>query len=1244
MGPVPRAWALLLLVVLVGSAVPSVSTQGLPTAELSRAPSGGSPLVAGSVPAGPTPLDAVLSIVVSASPTTAMPKALVTFTLSIQNSGTASSPKAWVNDTLPVPLVYVSDGASSAGATGAYPSFVFSNLSVGVHTFSLTARVPIGTAPGTVVTDIASLVYTTQGGPLVVAPSGQASVTIGLAWKQLHLRSILGLSTSLSPDAPTTPTETAVLLTPGGTPINFDLSPSFARDFRVVNLTAVLYLVPTSGNSVAEVLNLTVTDWNGAGGAIVASSRVQVTMAASLGYVPVTFFFPAVNHLFRSGNLTRLTVALLANSAVSANLATHSSRSDSQLDALTPTYVSVDRIDLTDAKGIAGPLSPKDSLVIKATISDPFGASEVADARLNVTAPSGGANIANASMGSPISSGGATATYQTMIPALLANGTYLVEVDGIETNGVVDAAINSTVVQAPGFAFTKTANVAQAKRGDAFTYTLFYNNTGTGPAGRVWVNDTLPAQLTFQSSTPNPNSVAGGTYGWAFTNVAVGPHRIDISVRVSSSVSGVAYIPNTATLAFSDAKGYMWPAKTSTAYVVTNGPVLSLSASSLPANWVHSNETVVDTITIVNTGDAANRLWVNATLPTGLAYLSDTAASLGGTKSTSGNRVLFNFTNMPSGTSTPIRWSFNMTVNASKGLSRGALLLTPIAANYSSTSDLLMPEKRASIGLTVAAPWVPSGILRFASAVVVPGVSLTLYANFTNAGNEAASFGWLNLTLDPNLTFIDATPIASSSAGNNVTLNLSNVAVGAIAVPVRMRADWGVMDRQSLSVAGTLDYKDGRGNRMPEIVFASGVTVIAVPDLRIAATPTSTSVEAGGSVTFTVTTSNTGSGIASVAWLNSTLPPGLRYVSDTLGGNLTVLGAGYNWTWANVLPGARRGGITFLANPAVSDRSSANLTFDYGGYDAGGNLQRDAQTTIQTLFVAPAIQLRLSADKDTSLAGGYVWYTVTLRNGGSTTAHVVWVNDTIDPRLQVITYESDVPARGTSDLNWTFTDMLPGQNETIRVYVRVADGVPAKSELAEAVQVTYTNSVGAVLGYPRASITTQVSADWTVLFYIVIGGGGAGVLAVFFVYRRYKVQIEDIFLIYRDGILISHLSRSIVQHKDEDQLSGMLTAVQDFVRDAFRYGEHRELHQLEFGDYRILIEQGKFVYLAVVYEGKDSALIRRKVRTALDSVEKFYGGILAKWDGDMETVAGSREILRTSLLRRFEARPRPPAP
>lgn len=112
-------------------------------------------------------------------------------------------------------------------------------------------------------------------------------------------------------------------------------------------------------------------------------------------------------------------------------------------------------------------------------------------------------------------------------------------------------------------------------------------------------------------------------------------------------------------------------------------------------------------------------------------------------------------------------------------------------------------------------------------------------------------------------------------------------------------------------------------------------------------------------------------------------------------------------------------------------------------------------------------------------------------------------------------------------------------------------------------------------------------------------------------------SVEHIFLIHKDtGILLKHLVPEGNEQSEMGEVSGMLTAIQDFVRDSFSDGKG-DLEEVAHGDLRILLENGQFAYLAVVLSGIEPKGYNNLINEVIHEVNIQYESELKKFDGNM---------------------------
>jgi len=166
---------------------------------------------------------------------------------------------------------------------------------------------------------------------------------------------------------------------------------------------------------------------------------------------------------------------------------------------------------------------------------------------------------------------------------------------------------------------TKTVDNAAPLVGSNVTFTLTATNRGPETATSVTVNDTLPAGLTYVSSTPS-GAYNSTTHVWTVGTLTSGASA---ALSISATVTQAGAITNTATV--TGAQTDSVPANnTAQVSFVASGADLSITKTVDNATpLVGSNVTF--TLTVRNSGTAnASSITVADTLPAGLTYVSST--------------------------------------------------------------------------------------------------------------------------------------------------------------------------------------------------------------------------------------------------------------------------------------------------------------------------------------------------------------------------------------------------------------------------------------------------------------------------------------------------------------------------------------------------------------------------------------------------------------------------------------------
>jgi uncharacterized repeat protein (TIGR01451 family) len=570
---------------------------------------------------------------------------------------------------------------------------------------------------------------------------------------------------------------------------------------------------------------------------------------------------------------------------------------------------------------------------------------------------------------------------------------------------------------------TKSVAAPPLVAGSDATYTITVTNNGPSDASGVTLTDPLP----FPGSNPTDLSPTQGTCSLNSDTAtcdlgSLGPGTtatVAVLVHVPPDATGSATNTATATSLTPDPNSADNTATTTDP--ITSAADVQIvktpSASSMAAGGV-----VDYTLTVTNAGPStAANVNVTDAITNGFTVVvanTSPACTLAGSTLTCPVGAL-----EPGGTT-----SFVVELNADAALAPGDYANTATATTTTTDPDTANNGSTATVTVTRIADL--STVKNADTNLPAAGTTFTYTLSAINAGPSDAASVVVTDTLPSVLTFVTS-PDGCTAAGQTVTCAAPVLAAGSradfrVSVALSPSTPPGPLTNTATTTAAVSD-PDTTNN-----IATSTVTVQLSADLSIGKTITSGAVVAGQLVSYAITIANQGpSDGAGVAVVDS-LPGAAFVTSDAPGGACDVASDGTVTCPVGAVP--------------MGTATTFNIVFMVDA-NASGTLTNTAQVVSTSLdpsdadnTVTVAAPIETSADLVITktagapqfTAGGPVSWTMTVHNTGPSDAQSVLVDDPLDPAVTNVTITS-TPAGLCSGFPCNVGTIAAGSTVTISI-------------------------------------------------------------------------------------------------------------------------------------------------------------------------------------------------------------------
>jgi hypothetical protein len=189
------------------------------------------------------------------------------------------------------------------------------------------------------------------------------------------------------------------------------------------------------------------------------------------------------------------------------------------------------------------------------------------------------------------------------------------------------------------------------------------------------------------------------------------------------------------------------------------------------------------------------------------------------------------------------------------------------------------------------------------------------------------------------------------------------------------------------------------------------------------------------------------------------------------------------------------------------------------------------------------------------------------------------------------------------------------------------------------IQTLIIMSVSIFIILAAVAFLIEFETETARLFFLVVAAAltAINVFGFFMVLHASPTIIDEMFLMTPTGMLLKHYTRRLRPDQDADILAGMLTAVQNFVRESFEETGGR-LKEIRFESYDILLTYSKNVVLAAVISTKKPEKLRNQLKAAASDLEAQFGERISRWSGDRSDLVEIDAVMKKLISGKYRSK------